>query len=130
MGAKTFFHHVETDRTIEEVKEATQKTLMFLGGTIQQHGDNYQLLQAKNGITGAFAADFDSMVNVRESKKGQYEILVNVSWKPNTLFWICLVVGLFVFGILWVVPAMYLFIDPSSAYQQALFNINNFLPND
>jgi hypothetical protein len=127
MGSKTIFHQLESNKTLDEVKVATQKALMMMGGTVQPRGDGFQLLQANNGINYAFAAEFDTFVSIRESKPGKFEILVNANWKPNVLFWICLVVGFFIFGILWIVPILYLFIDPTSAYQQALFTINNFL---
>jgi len=127
MGSKTIFHQLESDKTLDEVKMATQKALMMMGGTVQPRGDGFQLLQATSGINYAFAAEFDSFVSIRESKPGKFEILVNANWKPNVLFWACLIIGFFIFGILWIVPILYLFIDPTSAYQQALFTINNFL---
>jgi hypothetical protein len=127
MGSKTIFHQLESDKTLDEVKMATQKSLMMMGGTVQPRGDGFQLLQANTGINFAFTADFDTFVSIRESKPGKFEILVNANWKPNVLFWICLIVGFFIFGILWIVPILYFFIDPTSAYQQALFTINNFL---
>lgn len=128
MGSKTIFHQFETTKSLDEVKAASQKAFTMMGGTIVNRGDGFQVNQAKNGINFSFAADFETFVSIRESKPGTFEFLVNASWKPNTLFWVCLVVGFFIFGILWIVPLLYLFIDPTSAYQQALFNINNFLP--
>lgn len=128
MGSKTIFHQLETTRSLDEVKGALQKTLTLMGGTVLNRGDGFQVTQAKNGINFAFSADFDTFVSVRESKPGTYEILVNANWKPNSVFWVCLIVGFFIFGILWIVPLLYLFIDPTPAYQQALFSVNNFLP--
>lgn len=128
MGNKTIFYQVDADnKSLEEVKAATQKALSMLGGVIQDRGDGFQINQAKNNINFSFSADFETFVSIRESKPGKFEIFVNSNWKPNAIFWVCLVVGFFIFGILWIVPILYLFIDPTSAYQQALFTINNFL---
>ena len=127
MGNKTVFYQLDSNKSLEEIKVASQKALMLMGGTIQDRGDGFQITQAKNGINFSFTADFDTFVNIRESKPGKYEFLINANWKPNALFWACLVIGFFIFGILWIVPLLYLFIDPTSAYQQALFTINNFL---
>jgi len=128
MGSKTIFHQIETTKPLDEVKAAAEKVLTMMGGTVIDRGDGFQVNQAKNGINFSFTADFETFVSIRENKPGKYEFLVNASWKPNALFWVCFVVGFFIFGILWIVPFLYLFIDPTPAYQQALFSINNFLP--
>lgn len=127
MGNKTVFYQVDSDKSLEEVKVATQKALSMMGGMILDRGDGFQINQANKNINFSFTADFETFVSIRESKPGKYDILVSASWKPNALFWICLIVGFFIFGILWIVPLLYLFIDPTSAYQQALFTVNNFL---
>jgi hypothetical protein len=126
MGSKTIFLNLDTDKSMDEVKTATQKALMMMGGTIQNRGDGFQHLQAKNGINFSFAADFDTFVSIREIKPGKYELLLNANWKPNVLFWVCLIAGFFL-GLPWIINILYLFIDPTSAYQNSLYHVNNLL---
>jgi hypothetical protein len=127
MGSKTVFYTLTTDKTMPEVKEAARKSLMFLGGSLFEAGDGFQIKQGVNGVNFAFAANFETMLNIRQAAPNKYEFFANINWTPNTLFWVCLIVGIFVFGILWVVPLLYLFIDPSQAYQDALFRIQGML---
>jgi hypothetical protein len=128
MGSKTLFYQIETQKSREEVVAATKNALVMLGGTPQNRGDNnIFVLQANNGVNFAFTADFETMVSVQENKPGRFDLLVNVNWKPNAVFWVCLIVGFFIFGILWIIPFLYLFIDPSSAYQQLFFTVQNLL---
>ena len=50
-----------------------------------------------------------------------------IVWNPNPLVWICLVVGFFVFGILWVVAALYLFVDPAPVYNRLMIQTERLL---
>lgn len=127
MGNKTVFYTLETDKSLPQVREAAKKSLMFLGGTLFEQGDGFQVKQGTNGVNFAFAANVEAFVNVRQSASNKYEFFGTINWSPNTLFWVCLIVGIFVFGMLWIVPLLYLFIDPSQAYQQALFRIQGML---
>ena len=127
MGSKTVFYTLETDKPLSQVKEATKNSLMFLGGTLFEQGDGFQIKQGANGVNFAFAANLDAFVSVRQSAANKFDFFGTVNWSPNTLFWACLIIGVFVFGILWIIPLLYLFIDPSTAYQQALFRIQGML---
>lgn len=100
---------------------------MFLGGTMMENAAGVQVTQGTSGVSFAFAANFDAMINIRQSAQNKYEFLGTVNWSPNGLFWACLIIGFFVFGILWIVPILYLFIDPTQAYQQAFFRIQSML---
>lgn len=127
MGNKMVYYSMETDRPIEQVREALKNSLMLLGGTIYQQGDGFQVQDGVNGVNFAFAAKFDAIINVRPTAPNRYEFFGNVNWSPNGLFWACLIIGFFVFGILWLVPLLYLFIDPTSAYQAAFFRVQSLL---
>lgn len=128
MGTKVLTTQLNTDQPLAAVQEATITVLRSLGGSIQQNEIGFELTQASNGITFAFTANFKTLVNIRPLRRGGYEVECMVQWNPNGLFWFCLVVGIFVFGILWVVPLLYIFVDPTNAYQQTLYRLQGYFP--
>lgn len=123
MGTKTVFYTIESESSLAEMKAKLKQSLLFLGGTLVDYDTGFQIKQGTNGVNYAFAANFEAMINLRQPAPNKYEIWCTINWSPSTLFWICLVVGIFVFGILWIVPLLYLFIDPTSAYQNVLFRV-------
>jgi hypothetical protein len=127
MGSKTVFYQFQTTKSLSEVQDATSRALIPLGGQITRYGTGFQINQGKNGVQFSFSADFDAVVNITQQSQDKYEIICNIHWKMNALSILCLIIGLFVFGILWVIPLLSLFIDPSQAYQNALFAIPNIL---
>ncbi|HBG74939.1 MAG: hypothetical protein A2X25_07435 [Chloroflexi bacterium GWB2_49_20] len=127
MSTKQVFFSIDTKKPIQEVVEATKKSLMFLGGQIVQHSDGVIVKQGINGVNFAFIANFEAYINIRQSDPSKYELFGTINWSPNVLFWVCILLGFFSFAIFWIVPALYLFIDPTSVYQQALMRINSFL---
>ena len=127
MGSKTLYYQVSTDRSLEAVQGAVRQSFGLLGGSILPREDGFEVVQGTQGVQFAFTADFSGYVNIVHAEPGKYDIMCTVNWKPNTVFWICLVIGFFVFGILWIIPLLFLFIDPTSAYQQALLRIQSLL---
>lgn len=127
MGSKIVLTQINTTRSIEEVRTAVARSLMLLGGTVMNFGENIQVTQGVNGVNFAFAAKFEALINIRQAREGIYEVVANINWGPNSVFWICLIFGFFVFGTLWIVPLLYLFIDPSTAYQQTLYQVQMLL---
>ncbi len=126
MGSKMVYHRIQTQHTLPEVHEALKRSLLFLGGSVIDAGNGFRVMQGANGVNFAFAAKFDSLIDIRESQPGNFDITANVSWSANGTFWLCLIAGFFLF-FPWIVPILYLFIDPSSAYQQAFFQAQNSL---
>jgi len=100
---------------------------MFLGGTILEFGDGFQLKGGNNRINFAFNADIEAIITVRENLPNKFDLFAAINWKPNGFFLGCLIIGFFVFGILWIIPLLYLFIDPSQAYQQKLYRIQSII---
>jgi len=128
MGSKMLYQSFETERSQEEIMAALGKGLMFLGGQVSKIGNNtIMVVNGKEGIQFGFAADFESTITVNPKGERKFEVICNISWKMNTLAWICLIVGIFVFGILWIVPLLYLFIDPTSSYNKAILLASNQL---
>ncbi len=126
-GKKTIFFTLESNKSLDQVREATKKSLMLLGGTIFEQSDGFQIKQGVNGVNFAFTANVEAFVSVRETAPNKYELFGSINWSPNALFWVCLVVGFFVFGILWIIPLLYVFVDPMPAYQQTLYRVQNIL---
>lgn len=127
MGSKLVFYQLETDKSMDEVKQAAVRAFTMLGGQVKPFGAGLQIIEGKNGVQFGFAADFDALFTINESKPGKYDLSCAVNWKMNTTTIICLVVGIFVFGILWIIPLLYLFIDPSQVYQTTLMSIKSYL---
>ncbi len=126
MGSKMLFNVLNTDKPIEEITSAIQKSVMVLGGQIVRLNENtLRIVNGKEGVQFGFAADLDATINITSKPDNRYEVITNINWKMNTLTWICFIVGFFVFGILWIVPLLYLFIDPSKAYNNAIFMAAN-----
>jgi hypothetical protein len=120
MGTKMVMSQISTRRTLPEVKDAVGRSLFMLGGAVTPAGDGFWVIQGTNGVNFAFAAKFDCYINIRQVREDLYEVMGTVNWSPNNVFWAFLVIGLFT-GIGLAVPLLYLFIDPTAAYTQALY---------
>ena len=127
MGSRTLYAQVVTEKSPDEIKEAIKNAFRSVGGTMQETPSGIEIKQGVSGVSFAFSADFTAQVNLRHVKEKVYEIECAIQWKLSALSIICLVVGFFIFGILWIVPVLYLFIKPEDAYQQALHRVQTFL---
>jgi hypothetical protein len=129
MGSKTLFHQFNSDHTMDEVLDAAYRAFIPLGGQVMKMGNGLAIKDGKEGVQYGFSADFEAQLNIHKSGENQYNLTCTVNWKMNTLTIVCLVIGIFVLGILWIIPLLYLFIDPSSAYNQAMFSIPTIVGN-
>jgi hypothetical protein len=127
MGSRTLFSQIVTEKTPDEVKSAIITAFRSLGGTMENLPNGVTIKQGVNGVNFAFSADFTANIILRELKDKKFDIECSINWKMNMLSWICLIVGIFIFGILWIVPLLYLFIKPDDAYQAALHRVQTFL---
>lgn len=122
MGSKMLYHVLYSDKPLEEIVSTIAKNSTILGGQITRLSENsIKILNGKENVQFGFAADFDSVITVNPVENQRYDVMCNISWKMNTLSWICFIVGFFVFGILWVIPLLYLFIDPTKTYNNIFF---------
>lgn len=129
MGSKTVFFQFSSPHSLEEVQDAAYRAFSPLGGQIMKLGNGLSIKDGKEGVQFGFTADFDANLIMNQPKPEQYDLVCTINWKMNTLSIACLVIGIFVFGILWIIPLLHLFIDPSSLYQQAMHNIPYILEN-
>jgi hypothetical protein len=127
MGSKTLFFQIESPQPIAEIQEAAIRAFMPLGGQIMKMGNGLEITQGKEGVQFGFSADFDASLMIREDSPQHFELMCTVNWKMNSLSWVCLIVGIFVFGILWIIPLLSLFIDPSGVYNRTMYMIPGLL---
>lgn len=123
MGSKTVFFQLSSPYSLEKVQDAAYRAFIPLGGQIIKLGNGLSIKDGKEGVQFGFTADFDATLTINQPKPEQFELVCIINWKMNTLTIASLVIGIFVFGILWIIPLLHLFIDPSSLYQQAMHNI-------
>jgi len=126
MGNKTLFTQLNSTKSDVEIIEGIKRAFQPLGGMVQIRSTGLEIEQGKNEVRFGSTANMTASVSVQPVNQTQYEIQCAINWSPNTLVWICLIVGVFVLGILWIVPLFYLFVDPTSAYQQALNRIQTY----
>lgn len=127
MAEQILYGHLSTKKSEGKIKEAINSTFSSLGGTLTETSRGFHISQGTNGISFAFSANLQADVSLREIKAGKHEIEARLKWGMSALSWICLVIGVFVFGILWIVPFLYLFFKPTQAYQQAIDRVQIFL---
>jgi hypothetical protein len=127
MGSKTLFTQVASEKSIDDVKVALKQAFQSVGGLMIESPRGIEIKQGVNGVSFAFAADVSAQVNIRQVNDRLYEIECTVSWKMSALSIICLIIGLFMFGILWIVPLLYLFVNPEFSYQQSLQRVQTYV---
>lgn len=127
MGSKLLINQARTNKGKDAVVQAVAKSLSIVGGTQVQHPTGIQIIDGKEGVSFAFTANFTTDVTITPVSDDVYNIACNVNWKMNSLTIACLIIGVFVFGVLWIVPALHLFIDPSNVYNIALMSVQGNL---
>ena len=127
MGSKLLINQARTNKGKDAVVQAVAKSLSIVGGTQVQHPTGIQIIDGKEGVSFAFTANFTTDVTITPVSDDVYNIACNVNWKMNSLTIACLIIGVFVFGVLWIVPALHLFIDPSNVYNMALMSVQGNL---
>ncbi len=127
MATRTNYVQVTTNKTPEEIRNTTMTAFRALGGAMKETATGFQIVQGAQGVRFAFTAKLSALIAFRQIKPDRYEIECVLQWSPNNLVWICLAIGFFVLGILWVIPVLYLFVNPVEAYQQALHRAQQLL---
>mgnify|MGYP006943099073 CR=1 FL=1 len=96
-----------------------------LGGALQRSGDSITIHNGATGVNMAFMAELQATITLKRKSNDEYEIYCDILYKPNGLFWACLVVGFFCLWFLWILNFLYLMVDPLPAYQSILDRIPN-----
>jgi hypothetical protein len=102
---------VKTDKSIEEVVDATVRTLRRSGGSITNTGTSVQVTDASGLGSFSFMCHIDGQGRVVEREPGLYRLEFELTKRPNTIFWLCLFLGWCAAGLLWLVNVLYLFVD-------------------
>ena len=115
----TLNRFVKTSLSEEEVlKRLEQSFMSTVGGNIIRNEKSLVIKNGVNGVSPRIGADIDAVVNVVEQDDG-YLLQCLVKKRQNATFTWCIILGLFVF-FPWIVNIIYIFIDPSHAYNNAL----------
>jgi len=122
MPTKSAFAEVQTTRSLEEVTDAAVLEMRKLGGQVIARNGTIEVIDGTSGINFAFLAKFQANIYISPNKKkdNTYNIDCQIRYSPNSVFWICLILGFCLFTITWIGNALYFFINPVPAYQQAL----------
>ena len=123
MGSRNLYSQVRTARSPDDIWAVISDAFRSVGGTTRGTPRGLEIRQGVNGVSFAFSADLTAIVSLRRLRQDLWEVECAIQWKPSTLSIVCLIVGFFVVGILWVVPILYLFFKPEDPYQQALHRV-------
>ena len=102
---------VKTDKSIAEVVDAAVHTLRRSGGSVTNTGTSIQVTDASGLGSFSFMCHIDGQGRVVEREPGVYRLEFELTKRPNAIFWLCLFLGWCAAGLLWVVNALYFFVD-------------------
>jgi hypothetical protein len=128
MGSAILNHVIVTDQPVDQVFEATRRSLDLLGGLTTPTSTGFWVVQGVQGASFGFTSNTTADIQVRQLDARRYEVVARVNWQASAVVIVCMIVGFFVFGILWLVGLFYLLYNPTVIYQQALQRIETFLP--
>ena len=93
------------------------------GSLLCIYAGGFIIVSGIQGVNFGSTANIRATISIKALKAGHYRIECIIDWSPSAVVWICLIVGIFVFGILWLVALLYLFVNPDAPYQLALDRI-------
>jgi hypothetical protein len=116
---------ISSSGTVDQVVDAVRVALQPMGGVVSRTPTGLYITGGAAGVNFAFTAKTTAQVDVRQVAQERFEVTCSIAWSPAAVVWICLVVGFFIFGILWLVGLFYLFYNPTQAYQLALSRLGS-----
>ena len=120
----TVYRRLTTEHPPDQVFAAVEQALRStVGGSIQRVDNCIDIQNGTNNLNFAFVGDLSATVILTQPSPGLIAVNVTITLKPNSLFWICGVVGLFCLWFMWAVNLMYFILDPRSNYQMAIDRI-------
>ena len=124
----TVHRQLSTTATAEQVFAAVERTLrLTVSGTIRRDHNSFYVQNGTNNLSFAFLAELSAVVTLTQPSPGIVDINGTITLKPNGTYWVCAIIGLFVWPI-WAINFPYFIIDPRNNYQIALDRVE--LPND
>jgi hypothetical protein len=128
MGNKSLYTQITTNQDQSEIWQAISTALTAVGGRQEPVPGGLKIKEGKLGVNFGFTLETEAVIGLRDLGSNRYEIECHLKWKPASIVWICLIVGFFIFGILWIVGLLYLLAKPSEPYEQALHRVQGLLP--
>ncbi|MBU6361073.1 MAG: serine/threonine protein kinase [Chloroflexi bacterium] len=123
MGRKVLFTDIKTDKSVNGIRMAAKTAFRSVGGNHIDTADGFIIVSGIQGVNFGSTANIRATISIKALKAGHYRIECIIDWSPSAVVWICLIVGIFVFGILWLVALLYLFVNPDASYKLALDRI-------
>lgn len=120
---------IKTDKSIDEVVDATVRTLRRSGGSVTSTGTSIQVTEASGLGSFSFMCHIDGQGRVVEREPGLLRLEFELTKRPNGIFWVCLFLGWCAAGLLWLVNVLYLFVDSTvqREFQVLLDRVQNEL---
>ena len=128
MGSKSLYTQITTNQDQSGIWQAISTALSAVGGRQEPVPGGLKIKEGKLGVNFGFTLEMEAVVGLRDLGSHRYEIECHLKWKPASIVWICLIVGFFIFGILWIVGLLYLLAKPGEPYEQALHRVQGLLP--
>ena len=128
MGSKSLYAQITTNQDQSGIWQAISTALTAVGGRQEPVPGGLKIKEGKLGVNFGFTLETEAVIGLRDLGSNRYEIECHLKWKPASIVWICLIVGFFIFGILWIVGLLYLLAKPSEPYEQALHRVQGLLP--
>ena len=128
MSSKSLYAQITTNQDQSGIWQAISTALTAVGGRQEPVPGGLKIKEGKLGVNFGFTLETEAVIGLRDLGSNRYEIECHLKWKPASIVWICLVVGFFVFGILWIVGLLYLLAKPGEPYEQALHRVQGLLP--
>lgn len=127
MGSKSLSYTVTSNKKLDEIVLDVKSSFRPLGGVMRDFGTNgIEISGGKEGITFGFLYDIDSMIKIVDLGNNKFDIQCNINWKPNMIFWVCLIAGLFVL-VTWIANIAYAVMDPSKKYMETLYKLQSIV---
>ena len=127
----TVYRRITIGQSPDQVFAAVEQSLRStVGGSTQRVENSFHVQNGTNNLNFAFVGDLSAVVTLTEPSEGIIDINATITLKPNTVFWVCAVGGIFCLMFMWFVNLMYFILDPRPNYQMALDQIDlSPLPN-
>ncbi|NER08681.1 MAG: SHOCT domain-containing protein [Okeania sp. SIO3C4] len=121
MPNRVLYKDVRSNENLDTVVEYSIQEFRILGGSIRRPAENVIFITSgKQGVRFGFTINVQAKITIDQFQNGIFNIKCLLDWNPSPLVWTCLTVGFFIFGILWIVAALFLFVNVVNVYQQIL----------
>ncbi|HEX7831702.1 MAG TPA: hypothetical protein VF787_18755 [Thermoanaerobaculia bacterium] len=117
----TVYRRLHTTEPPNVVYDAIEESLrLTVGGAIERRGNTFFITNGTKNVNFAFVAEFTAEISLTQPAPDIVDVQGTITIRPNTFFWVSLVIGFFCLWFLWVFNVFYFVMDPRMNYQTAL----------